>query len=229
MDPGNVRARSVAKVGGLADKVLNPLEEAELVGGQNADMELFVGIARTFAWWVIMRYELMLVEDGSTSPLVIIMVGVTLTFCLSSGLHDFFMIVYLILTLPWMFLSTLHSNSTKTRRHRSVDGETSPDHQTNLSRRFPRYYPSSNLDVLPPLCPTYPWSLHPLCLFRMVSGLLGCGIRCRCHDRVITSSSALSPVYHADIRLTLSIRRPVKMKSKTMPKHQGGYGFLDVG
>lgn len=37
---------------------------------------------------------------------------------LISDLHDLFMILYLILTLPWMLLSTLNATSTKTRRRR---------------------------------------------------------------------------------------------------------------
>jgi hypothetical protein len=33
-------------------------------------------------------------------------------------LHDLFMIVYLVLNVPWMVLSTLHSTTQKARRWR---------------------------------------------------------------------------------------------------------------
>lgn len=36
----------------------------------------------------------------------------------SHSLHDFFMIIYLVLTLPWMILSTLSSRTPRTRRYR---------------------------------------------------------------------------------------------------------------
>lgn len=47
----NVRSRSSAKAGEVIDEVVRPLQEVESVfGGRNVDIELFVGIARTFAW-----------------------------------------------------------------------------------------------------------------------------------------------------------------------------------
>jgi len=42
---------SAAKAGEFADNVMRPLEEAErVVGGLDVDIEMIVGIARTFAW-----------------------------------------------------------------------------------------------------------------------------------------------------------------------------------
>jgi hypothetical protein len=38
----------------------------------------------------------------------------------SHALHDFFMIVYLLLTLPWMILSTIPSRTPRTRRYRQL-------------------------------------------------------------------------------------------------------------
>jgi hypothetical protein len=35
-------------------------------------------------------------------------------------LHDLFMILYLLLTIPWMLLSTQNATSTKSRRQRLV-------------------------------------------------------------------------------------------------------------
>ena len=36
----------------------------------------------------------------------------------TSDLHDFFMIIYLLLTLPWMFLSMQNSTTARCRRRR---------------------------------------------------------------------------------------------------------------
>ena len=38
----------------------------------------------------------------------------------SASLHDFFMIIYLVLTLPWMILSTLSARTPATQRYRQV-------------------------------------------------------------------------------------------------------------
>ncbi|RXK35959.1 hypothetical protein M231_06782 [Tremella mesenterica] len=61
-----------------------------------ADMELVTGLMRTFCcggWMYITSRD-------------------------NHDLHDFFMIVYLLLNLPWMFLSSYHSPYTRTRRIR---------------------------------------------------------------------------------------------------------------
>ncbi|ORX35356.1 Frag1/DRAM/Sfk1 family-domain-containing protein [Kockovaella imperatae] len=100
---GSVRTRANAKAAELVDGVVQPLEEAareeERAGGsRTADIELMAGLGRTFCcggWVYITSRD-------------------------NHDLHDFFMIIYLILNLPWMFLAMQHSTDRACRRRRQM-------------------------------------------------------------------------------------------------------------
>ncbi|ORY35803.1 Frag1/DRAM/Sfk1 family-domain-containing protein [Naematelia encephala] len=89
-DAGRVR-EMVEDVEAEVDNVLGH-------GGGTADLELFVGVARTFCcggWVYITSRD-------------------------HHDLHDLFMIVYLVLTLPWMLLSTQNSTTPQARSRRQI-------------------------------------------------------------------------------------------------------------
>ncbi|WWD03771.1 hypothetical protein V865_001827 [Kwoniella europaea PYCC6329] len=85
----------------VEEQILKPVEEAlrdEIGNSTLVDVELFVGIARTFCcggWVYITSRD-------------------------HHDLHDLFMILYLLLTLPWMFLSTQNCSNTRTRSIRRI-------------------------------------------------------------------------------------------------------------
>nr|XP_019001310.1 calcofluor white hypersensitive protein [Kwoniella mangroviensis CBS 8507]OCF64771.1 calcofluor white hypersensitive protein [Kwoniella mangroviensis CBS 8507] len=85
----------------VEEETLRPVEEAlrDEIGSKTlVDIEVFVGIARTFCcggWVYITSRD-------------------------HHDIHDLFMILYLLLTLPWMFFSTQNCSNTKTRSTRRV-------------------------------------------------------------------------------------------------------------
>ncbi|WVR00084.1 hypothetical protein IAU59_007226 [Kwoniella sp. CBS 9459] len=97
-----MRARSAAhKVENEVEELLEPVEDTlktEVGSTTLVDVEFFVGIARTFScggWVYITSRD-------------------------HHDLHDFFMIFYLLLTVPWMYLSTRHSVNAMTKRKRMI-------------------------------------------------------------------------------------------------------------
>ncbi|WVF72912.1 hypothetical protein IAT40_007730 [Kwoniella sp. CBS 6097] len=97
-----IRTRTAAqKVEAEVEELLAPVDDAlkaEVGSTTLVDMELFVGIARTFCcggWVYITSRD-------------------------HHDLHDLFMILYLLLTLPWMYLSTRHSVNATTRQKRMI-------------------------------------------------------------------------------------------------------------
>ncbi|WRT70118.1 uncharacterized protein IL334_007112 [Kwoniella shivajii] len=97
-----VRTRSVDhKLEKEIEEVLAPVDDplrVEIGSKALVDIELFVGIARTFCcggWVYITSRD-------------------------HHDLHDLFMILYLILTLPWMYLSTQNSLNATIKRKRRI-------------------------------------------------------------------------------------------------------------
>ncbi|WWC72123.1 uncharacterized protein I206_106083 [Kwoniella pini CBS 10737] len=104
MPESGLRTRSKAttrKVENVIHEIVEPLEgalEQELGNKTLADIELFVGIARTFCcggWVYITSRD-------------------------HHDVHDLFMILYLLLTLPWMSLSTLNCPNSQVRSKRRI-------------------------------------------------------------------------------------------------------------
>lgn len=63
-------------------------------------------------------------------------------------LHDMFMIVYLLLNLPWMYLSTINAQSKRSRQRRYVSCISQLMRQEHGFRRFPPYDSSAHLAFL---------------------------------------------------------------------------------
>lgn len=90
-------AKTAEKTQGTDGSATEPYED-ERDGSGGADIEAIVGVARTFCcggWVYITSRD-------------------------HHGLHDFCMIAYLVLTLPWMYLSTALALSSAVRRKRLV-------------------------------------------------------------------------------------------------------------
>ncbi|OCF42243.1 calcofluor white hypersensitive protein [Kwoniella heveanensis CBS 569] len=100
-DAGIRTRAAVNRVGAGVEELLAPVDDAikaEFGSTTLVDIELFVGIARTFCcggWVYITSRD-------------------------HHDVHDLFMILYLLLTLPWMYLSTRHSVNPMTRRKRMI-------------------------------------------------------------------------------------------------------------
>ncbi|WWC91829.1 uncharacterized protein L201_006776 [Kwoniella dendrophila CBS 6074] len=99
--PGLVTRAPTSKLEKEVEEIMEPVDNAlrQEIGNQTlVDIELFVGIARTFCcggWVYITSRD-------------------------HHGVHDLFMILYLLLTLPWMFLSTQNATNPITKRKRRI-------------------------------------------------------------------------------------------------------------
>ncbi|KAK8853309.1 hypothetical protein IAR55_004013 [Kwoniella newhampshirensis] len=85
------------EVGSMTESMVQAIE-TEIGSSALADLELLVGVARTFCcggWVYITSRD-------------------------HHDIHDLFMILYLLLTLPWMTLSTRHCTHTKSKRKRRI-------------------------------------------------------------------------------------------------------------
>lgn len=113
--------------------------------------------------------SLYVVEDGYTSLLATIMVS---AICISfkivcancfQDLHDLFMIFYLLLTIPWMFLST--ENAKRDSQHkRYISAWTRNVPQLTVFRRIPFY---GFLATIPPMM----WFYYRHSVLRIPGGM----------------------------------------------------------